>query len=222
MADSQRGEQSWYTHAMTLRIVGRSSSHFTRIARMFAHELGVTYEFSPLYDLLSHNSKDYAENPALKVPILETEDGVWFGSSNICRELARRAPEPARVIWPEDLSQRTAANAQELVLSGMNAEVSLVMSALASANPADAYQVKLREGLAHSLAWLEQHAPSVIVALPADRRVSFFEISLFCFVTHLQFRKLTDTSPHSSLSAFAELFALRPSAQSTPYAFDKP
>lgn len=190
---------------------------------MFAHELGVAYEFSPLFDLLSHSAKDYSDNPALRVPVLETETGVWFGTSNICRELARRTPAPARVIWPEDLSQRMAANAQELVLSAMNTEVNIVMSALASANtsPTDAYQVKLREGLVNSLAWLELHAPSVIAALPAERRVSFFELSLFCFITHLQFRKLADTTPYTMLSAFAELFGLRASAQVTQYAFDK-
>ena len=212
-----------YTLAMTLRIVGRSSAHFTRISRMFAHELGVPYEFSPLFDLLSHSAKDYADNPALKVPILETEDGAWFGTANICRELARRCPAPpARVIWPEDLPQRMAANAQEVVLSGMTTEVTIIMSALASPNAADAYQVKLREGLVSSLAWLELHAPGVIAALPADRRVSFFELSLFCFFTHVQFRKLADTTPYTTLSAFAELFGLRASAQATPYVFDKP
>ena len=71
-------------------LVGRSSSHFTRIARIFAHELEVAYEFQPVLDLTSVNRADYADNPTLRVPILRTEAGTWFGALNICRALARR------------------------------------------------------------------------------------------------------------------------------------
>ena len=49
-------------------IVGRSSSHFTRLVRLFALELGVAYEFAPVYDLSSLDARDYAGNPALKLP----------------------------------------------------------------------------------------------------------------------------------------------------------
>ena len=35
----------------TLQIVGRRSSHFTRLTRVFAEELGVPYEIVPIYDM---------------------------------------------------------------------------------------------------------------------------------------------------------------------------
>ena len=33
-----------------VRIFGRSSSHFTRCARVFAHELGVRYQLQPIFN----------------------------------------------------------------------------------------------------------------------------------------------------------------------------
>jgi hypothetical protein len=32
-------------------LVGRSSSHFTRVARLLAHELEVEHDFSPVYEI---------------------------------------------------------------------------------------------------------------------------------------------------------------------------
>ncbi|MFO0548774.1 MAG: hypothetical protein U0271_10325 [Polyangiaceae bacterium] len=51
-------------------LIGRSSSHFTRLTRVFAHELGVATVFRPVFDLASLDTAAYGENPALKIPIL--------------------------------------------------------------------------------------------------------------------------------------------------------
>ncbi|MET0384693.1 MAG: glutathione S-transferase N-terminal domain-containing protein, partial [Polyangiales bacterium] len=162
---------------MSVYLIGRSSSHFTRIARVFAHELGVAFEFSPVLDLMSRQAGDFAGNPLLRLPILETPEGPWFGTLGICRELARRSPlEAAGVIWPEDLPQRMAANTQELVLQGMATEVSLVMGAAAGTSPNDAYRAKQQDSLQNALDWLEQHAPAVVASLPQTRRISFLEV----------------------------------------------
>ena len=74
-----------------LVLVGRSSSHFTRVARMFALELGIDFAVRPVYDLTSLDVTVYGDNPALKIPVLLTETGPLFGAENICRELVRRA-----------------------------------------------------------------------------------------------------------------------------------
>ncbi len=80
----------------SLQIVGRRSSHFTRIARIFAEELGLSYDVVPIYDMTAQSPAIYADNPALKLPILRIDDGVVFGTENICRALADRAHESAR------------------------------------------------------------------------------------------------------------------------------
>jgi glutathione S-transferase len=203
-----------------VRIFGRSSSHFTRCVRIFAHELGVPYQLQPIFDLLSQERADYGGNPALKLPALETESGSWYGASNICRELSRRAQREVEIVWPEDIRDSTAANAQELVLQGMSTEVTLVMSALGNAANTTPYEAKNRAGLENILIWLDEQLPHALGQLRTERALSFFEVTLFCFVTHLIFRSVLDTARFARLRAFCAQFEERESARSTAYKFD--
>ena len=202
----------------TLRITGRSSSHFTRIVRVFAHELDVAYEFQPVLDLMSRAQRDYSGNPALRLPVLDTAAGSWFGSLNICRELARHSSQHKRVLWPEDSRDVTANNAQELVLQGMTTVVGLVMRQ--ANDELGAYDAKAREGLESSVAWLERHLGDARASLRQERDLSFLEVSAFCFVAHLEFRELLDLAASPNLRAFRAEFGERASARATDYHFD--
>lgn len=204
----------------TTRIIGRSSSHFTRTVRVIAHECKVDYEFQRVLNLMSLARSDYGDNPALKLPILETPDGAWFGALNIARELVRRAPSRVSVVWPEELSDRIAANTQELVLQGMATEVSLILRGLPApgASPVDD---KARESLTNSLVWLDAHLPAALLTLPAGRTLSFLEVSTFCFVRHLGFRGVADCSVYANLTAFCDAYAARSSLRETEYEFDR-
>jgi glutathione S-transferase len=203
-----------------LRVTGRSSSHFTRIVRVFAHELEIVYELRPVLDLMSLAKRDYAGNPALRLPVLDTDAGTWFGTLNICRELERQAPQPKRIAWPEHVRDLIANNAQELVLQGMASVVGLVMRQVNG--ELGAYDAKAREGLEHSVAWLERHFAEARGSLPQDRELSFLEVSAFCFIAHLEFRKLLELAPSPSLQAFRAEFGQRASARATEYRFDGP
>jgi len=202
------------------RIIGRSSSHFTRVVRIFAVELGVDCSFQVVPNLMSTDAADYGGNPALRLPTLQTADGVWFGALNACRELARRARIEARVIWPEHLEHALAANAQELVVQAMATEVALIMSDLAVRGEVTDHQSKMRRSLLDSLAWLESHAGQALLLLPAGRDLSYLEVTLFCLVTHLEFRQVVPVAVYPELSAFCETFARRASAEATSYRFD--
>src|SRR5512142_2070054 len=109
--------------APELTIVGRSSSHFTRVTRIFAAEVGLEFAFEIVPNLRLSAQADYAGNPALRIPVLRTPQAEWFGSLNACRELWRRSAHELRVIWPETLQQPLLANAQELVVQAMSTEV---------------------------------------------------------------------------------------------------
>src|SRR4051812_43364066 len=100
-------------------LIGRSSSSFTRVTRIFAAELGVEHGFEIVPDLLSLDAADYGGNPALKLPSLRTPRGIWFGALNICRELERLAPRRPFIVWPEAYDGPLLANAQELTLHAM-------------------------------------------------------------------------------------------------------
>lgn len=203
-----------------LVLYGRSSSHFTRVARMFAAEVEVEVSFAVVPNLLSEESSDYGENPALKVPTLRGPENSWFGAANICRELYRRSAHQLAVVWPELVETALLSNAQELVLHCMATEVGLIMHRAAKAEPDNALQRKMRLSLDRSLDWLEQHAEEALSMLPPDRDLSFLEVTLFCLVEHLRFREMADTTRFATLEAFCREYGQRASAQQTPYRFD--
>ena len=200
-------------------LVGRSSSHYTRVARIFAHELGVEHDFRPVFDIASLDAGTFADNPTLRVPSLLTESAAWFGSQNVCRELARRAARPTTIVWPEQLVDAASANAQELVLEAMAAEVTIVMAKAAALEKNHPFLEKPRARIDESVAWLERELPGVLARLP-EHALSFLEVTAFCLCTHLGFRAVRsiDDCPH--LVEFAQRFAARESAQVTEYRFD--
>ncbi|RKH53128.1 glutathione S-transferase domain-containing protein [Corallococcus sp. AB050B] len=201
-------------------IIGRSSSHFTRIARIFAAELRVDPSFQVVRDLLSTDPGDYGGNPALRIPVLKTSRGVWFGALNASREMWRQSSPRLRVVWPEDLDTPLLANMQELTLQAMATEVTLVMEKMAGAGEGTTHARKLRESLLDMMAWLEENANAALAALPPERDVSYLEVTLFCLVTHLEFRDVLPVQPYAALNHFRQQFEQRPSASETRYRFD--
>jgi glutathione S-transferase len=207
-----------YAHRVpmtALTLVGRSSSHFTRTARLFALELGVAHEFRPVLDMTTLDIQSYADNPLLKVPILLDEQGPLYGTDNICRALAHRSGHAAEVVLRGQLSSRIVANAEELVVGAMSAGVVLI-----TAGSGSAPSPKLMRSIENSLSYLDQHLDALLAALPAARTLSFVEAALFCLLEHLPFRKLRSVDDWPKLVAFAARFAERDSARQTTYRFD--
>jgi glutathione S-transferase len=196
-------------------LVGRSSSHFTRTARLFALELGVAHTFRPVLDMTRHEPENYGDNPALKVPVLVDAEGPLYGMENICRALARRSGLGARVVLRGDVPARVVANAEEMILHAMACEVILIMGGVDQPGPP-----KVRPSITNALEFLERNVDGVLAALPPDRVLSFCEASLFALVTHLPFRKIADVSGYARLGAFCEAFGQRAGARATEYRFD--
>ena len=205
----------------TLTLIGRSSSHFTRVARLYAAELDVPHDFEPVFDIASTSESTFGENPALRVPSLRTPEGTWFGSLNVCRELARRAPIAEPLVWPEDLTEPLTANAQELVLDAMGTGVTIIMGRGSGLADDHALYVKPLARLHGMLAWLDANLDQALARLP-ERRLSFLEATAFCVCAHLEFRGLGSLDPYPRLRAFVTSFGVRPCAARTPYRFDQP
>src|SRR6187551_3207043 len=125
--------------APPLEIVGRRSSLFTRVATMFAETLRVPWRLAHVPDMTTLDAGAYADNPAMKLPVLRLGQHVLFGTENICRALAAKAAEhrPVHVVWTEDLPGPLSRNAQELVWHCAAAQVQLVMGVAIAGLPAD-------------------------------------------------------------------------------------
>lgn len=204
-----------------LTLIGRSSSHFTRITRMFAIEVGVEVTFRPVFDLTALDTATYGENPALKVPVLLTETGPLFGAENICRELVRRArskkgKKKSDFAMRGDLDSRLVANAEELTLHAMQTGVGIILGKMSGTAPS----TKTTRSLENTLAWLDAHVDEVVAALPEGRTVSFVEVALYCLIRHLPFRQVLDVKPYGKLAAFADAYGQRASSRETEYRVD--
>jgi hypothetical protein len=116
-------------HFARPQIVGRSSSHFTRVLRMFAEECGVSYDFQVVNSRFAEDPSDYGGNPGLRLPNLITTDGTTFGSLPGCRLISSLCAEPLQMVWPEQTPPLVASNAMELAVQGTSTKVSLIMVA---------------------------------------------------------------------------------------------
>lgn len=204
-------------------IIGRGSSHYTRLVRLFAEEVGRPYRLLAVAKLGSLSPEDYGGNPALKLPVLKTDSGSVFGAENICRALASGSAGTCRIVWPEDVIAPRARNAQELAWHGMQAQVQIAFgSQIAGLPPENIYFQKAAASLSNTLRWLDDNLSAVMFALPTPRDLSLFEATLYCLFEHVRFRGTVATRTYPALSAFARAFAERPSALKTPYGFDLP
>ncbi|MEZ4371478.1 MAG: glutathione S-transferase family protein [Polyangiaceae bacterium] len=212
-----------------MELIGRSSSHYTRVVRMLAHELEIPVALSPVFDLTQVDADCYGDNPTLKIPMLResVEGEPLFGTVNICRRLAERAGErdgaPPKIIWPETLTTHLSRNASELVWHAMAAQVQLVFGTGIGRLDADnIFFLKGKRGFEGSLAWLERHLDRVLEELPHDRVTSLCEVALFCVLDHIQWRRTLPLDDCPRLRAFAQEFAKRESARASEYQFDVP
>lgn len=187
------------------RLFARPGSHYTRVARIFAEECAVPCELVIVPDLNSTDVRDYGGNPCLQVPALELAKGrTLWGTENICRTLHRLSSAPPRVVWP------AFDNAWELVRHAMDVEVQLVLKR----NP-----VKARASLQHALSWLDANVDAVLRGLPA-RDFSLLEVTLFCLLEHIAFRKTLEPAelePFSALRRVTAVIGSRASAARTVY-----
>lgn len=213
------------TEPTRIQLFGRSSSHFTRVAAIFAHELRVPFDLVVVPDLTSLDASAYGGHPARKIPTLRVGTAVVFGTENICRRIAELAGdgEGPGVVWPEHLRGDVARSAQELTWHTMSAEVQLVVGTVLAELPADNLLfAKCRAGMHGSLAWLEEHLARALGDLPSPRRLSLLEVTLFCLLEHLQFRPTLALEAYPNLRGFAADYGARPAARSTAYRYDVP
>lgn len=202
-------------------LFGRSSSHFTRVVRIFAEELGVALELVPIFEVTRTEPAIYGGNPALKMPTLRRDGALTFGTENICRALVPMATRPKRIVWPEAVSDALTQNAQEMIWHSMTAQVQLIFGNGFSKLPADnVYFVKAAAGLTGALQWLDDNVDAALSGLALPRDLSLFEVTLFCLMEHLTFRPTVPVDAYARLSAFTTAFAERTSAQRTRYAID--
>lgn len=205
-----------------MQIVGRSSSHYTRVVLLHAELLGIRWNLQPVDDLQGQDPEKYAGNPAMKIPVLVDGRTTMFGTQNIGRALCHRAPAQARARLRDESDSSMFQNAQELVWHCMAAQVQLVMGTVLAALPAQSpYFTKIRAGLDGSLAWLDGRVDALLPERLAPAVISPLEITLFCLMEHLAFRPNVEIAKYQRLAEVTLRFGQLDAAQRTAYRFDE-
>lgn len=205
----------------TLTLIGRQSSHYTRLVRIVAAELGVPLTLAPVFNLLSDDPAQFGGNPALKLPVLQHGDASVYGALAICRHLETLASGAPPIVWPEHRRQPLLLNAHELLAHLMAVQVEVVFHEFVEKRPPDAASRKRRQSLLNCLDWFEQHLDALLATTPPGS-IDILQVGLFCLLEHLPFRNPIDLSHCPRLCAFVTQFGERASARATPYRFDAP
>ena len=206
----------------TPEIIGRRSSHFTRLVLIVAHELGVEYSYMHVVDLMALDTKSYGDHPGLRLPTLKFDGEAVFGAVNICRILAKIMKRENDVVWPDEGDASILlTNMYEITMQTMASQVSLVIAVeVSKLDPASAFVTKLRVGMAGMLEWLDTRLVEYQAQLPGDRLISITEAALYCVYEHIRCRNTSELTAYPNLARFVTEFGQRTSAKQTPYRFD--
>jgi len=107
-----------------------------------------------------------------------------------------------------------------LTVHALATEVALVMSKLGGTAADSPHREKMRASLLNVMSWLDANVGAVIAALPSERDLSYLEVTLFCLVTHLEFREVLPVVDYPELALFCKRFGARSSSLDTLYRFD--
>jgi glutathione S-transferase len=199
-----------------MRIIGTTTSPYTRKVRVVALEKGIAHEFvvqSPMVD----SEPVQAINPLGKVPVLVRDDGSRLVDSPLIAEyLDGLAPSPR--LLPQEAAAREAVRQIEAIADGvLDAAVLVRLESLRPEPLRGAEWIawqwgKVHRGLAHLDAEVEGRARCVGDGLTVA------DIAVACCLAYLEFRfaERDWRARHSHVGRIAaELFA-RPSFVATP------
>jgi glutathione S-transferase len=193
-------------------------SPFVRKVMIAALELGLGDEIERVRMIVaaSDPSRDLMRfNPLSKIPTMVLADGtVLHDSVVICEYLAAKAGNTT--LFPQGPRRWTVLSRHALADGIMEADIGWLNERrrdqkLQWPKIMDAYRTKI---------WAALDALDKDADLLSTRPVDIADIALFCALAHLDFRFPDQPwrAGHSSLEAWFDTFAKRPSARATAYA----
>ncbi len=169
-----------------MRIIGTSTSPYTRRVRVVALEKGIAHEFVALGPMIDSASVQ-AANPLGKIPVLERDDGSCLIDSPLITEYLDSLTESPRVL-PGNPAQRAAARQFEAIADGVLDAAILVRMESLRPEPLRSQEWiswqegKVQRGLAHLDAVLKGRHRCV------GDELTVADIAVACCVAYLEFR----------------------------------
>jgi glutathione S-transferase len=189
-------------------------SHFSRKIRILLAELGVPFEWVRTPGVMDAVSKDYGDNPLLRIPTLVDGEHTLIESDHIARYIvAKHDPRD----WFGVTSVEVDALNRLAVANGVMAnEVTILLAKRGGLDITGAvYFAKLLTAIEQGLAWLDAR-------IAPDAPFDYRDIALICMWQHVEHYGLVtalDRYPH--LATRVAMFADRPSVATTTPAESK-
>ena len=198
-----------------MKLIGTSSSPFTRKVRVVLAEKRIDYEFvvDPPGDPATQ-VPNY--NPLGKVPVLITDDGATIFDSRVIVEYLDSASPVAKLI-PEDIRQRIQARRWEALADGCtDATILLVMEKRRAAGQQSANAIARQQGkVDRALAAMAEELGARNWC--SGEAYSLSDIAVGCSLGYLDLRlpDLNWRKVHPNLAKLTDRLAQRPSFKDT-------
>jgi glutathione S-transferase len=197
-----------------MKVFGTYPSHFTRKVRIVLQELGISYEFLPLKNLMATGPEHFANNPLHQLPTIIAGDKTLIDSDLICEYLIEKYGNGRLCVYPEG---DIVAHKQRLAIinGGMDAGVKIIRAQRNEIPLTYPFFQQEKASLVASLDWLEKDLGSNNF-YGSKEILSLLELNLFCFLEWAVFRAMIPSLEiYPNLQRFEKFHKNRASFQKT-------
>jgi glutathione S-transferase len=192
------------------KLYGTPLSHFTRKIRILLLELGVSFDFVRLPNLLDASTLPYGDNPLMRVPTLVDGAVTVIESDHIARYVVGAYDPSDRLGVRSDAVQ--GMNVLAVINGIMANEVTLILAKRGGLTDVEGvtYFRKLVAAIDAGLAWLDKNTD------PDEASFDYRDIALICMWQHVAHYMIAqDFEKYARVAARVARFSHRPSVAST-------
>jgi len=166
---------------MAIQLYTTPLSHFARKARILLDLYKVPYEIVDAGNVAASDSKTFADNPMMKVPVL-IDGATWLmESDHIAGYLARQYDSGDR--YAVNSTDVFDLNARAMINGVMDEEVKIILARrMGTPTEGQAFFDKALKAIDSGLAWLEENHARFNSAQP-----KYKEFHLLCLWEHLEY-----------------------------------
>lgn len=181
----------------TIKLYATPLSHFSRKVRVLLDLYQIPYEMIDIGNVANNDSKQFAENPMMKVPILFFGDVSIIESDHIAMYLVNQFDSDDR--YGVITSNVFDLNARAMMNGIMSEEVKLILGQRTGINIHDyVFFQKSLKAITNGLEWLESKSEKFNSA-----KLSYREIHFICMWDHLKHYRLVALDQYPKLNMLA-------------------
>lgn len=169
-----------------LKLIATPLSHFARKARLLLDLYEADYEFVDIVSVIETDTKHFAGNPLMKVPILSDGENWLIESDYIAAYIVKKLDQSDRYnVETQNLFDLNA----RAVMNGIMADEAKYILARRMKTPVEdsAYFSKALKSISEGMGWLEDNSNKF-----DSKNFKYKELHLYCLWQHLEYYQLVE------------------------------